>query len=107
MNLRIIIIIIIIILGRYSSGGIATRYGLESPGIEYGRGRFFRTRPERSWGPHSLRYNRYRVFPGRKRPELCVDHPPPSSAEVEERVEMYFYARLGPRGLLQGEITYY
>ena len=28
--------------------------------------RFFRTRPERPWGPPSLLYNGYRVFPGGK-----------------------------------------
>ena len=43
-------------------------------------------------------------FPGVKRLELCVDHPPPSSAEVEERVEITSTPRLGPRGLLQGEL---
>jgi len=28
-------------------------------------------------------------FPGVKRPKRDVDHPPPSSAEVKERVELY------------------
>jgi hypothetical protein len=51
----------------------------------------FRTRPDRPWGPASLLYDGYRVsFPGVKRPGLGVDHPPPSSAEVKERVELYF-----------------
>jgi hypothetical protein len=30
-------------------------------------------------------------FPGGKRPGCDVDHPPPSSAEVKERVELYLY----------------
>jgi hypothetical protein len=30
-------------------------------------------------------------FPGVKRPELGVDHPLPSSAEVKERVELYLF----------------
>ena len=30
-------------------------------------------------------------FPGVKLPGFGVDHPPPSSAEVKERVELYFY----------------
>jgi len=30
-------------------------------------------------------------FPGVKRPGLGVDHPPPSSPEVKERVELYLY----------------
>jgi hypothetical protein len=38
----------------------------------------------------SLLYNGYRVsFPGVKRPGRDVKHPPPSSAEVKERVELY------------------
>jgi hypothetical protein len=38
-------------------------------------------------GLPSLVYNGYRVsFPGVKRPGRGVDHPPPSSAEVKERV---------------------
>jgi len=30
-------------------------------------------------------------FPGVKRPGYGVDHPPPSGAEVKERVKLYFY----------------
>ena len=46
-------------------------------------------------------------FPGVKRPERGVGHPLPSSAEVKERVELYLYSPLGPRGLFQGEIYLY
>ena len=35
-------------------------------------------------------------FPGVKRPVRGVDHPPPSSAEVKERVELYLYSPSGP-----------
>ena len=39
---------------------------------------------------HSLLYNGYHVsFPGVKRPGRGVNHPPKSSAEVKERVELY------------------
>jgi len=31
-----------------------------------GGGENFRTRPDRPWGPPSLLYNSYRVFPGSK-----------------------------------------
>ena len=54
-------------MDRDSSVGIAIRYGLDGPGIEsrWG-GEIFRTRSDRPWGPPSLLYNRYRVFPGGK-----------------------------------------
>ena len=52
---------------RDSSVGIATRYGLDGPGIESRRGgEIFRTRPDLLWGPPSFLYNWYRVFPGGK-----------------------------------------
>ena len=35
-------------------------------------------------------------FLGVKRPGRGVDHPPPSSAEVEGRVELYIYSPSGP-----------
>ena len=35
-------------------------------------------------------------FPGVKRSGRGVDHPPPSSAEVKERVALYFYSPSGP-----------
>jgi len=34
-------------------------------------------------------------FPGVKRPERGVDHPPTSSAEIEERVELYICSPSG------------
>jgi len=35
-------------------------------------------------------------FPWVKRPGRGVDHPPPSSAEGKERVEIYVYSTSGP-----------
>ena len=35
-------------------------------------------------------------FPEAKRPGRSVDHPPPSSAKVKERVELYLYSPFGP-----------
>ena len=35
-------------------------------------------------------------FLGVKRPGHGVDHPPPSSAEVKERIELYLYSPSGP-----------
>jgi hypothetical protein len=69
--------------GPGSSVGTATGYGLDGPGIESRWGRIFRTCPGRPWGPPSLLYNGYRVFPGgRKRPGRDADPSPPSSAKV-------------------------
>jgi hypothetical protein len=42
----------------------ATGYGLDGPGIETRWGEIYRTSPDRPWGPPSVLYNGYRVFPG-------------------------------------------
>ena len=69
--------------GPGSSVGIATTYGLDGPGIESRWGEIFRTSPDWPWGPPSLLYNGYRVFPGNKvLPGRDADPSPPSSAEV-------------------------
>ena len=49
------------------------------------------------WGTPSLLYNGYWVtFPGQKRPERGVDHPPPSSNKVKERLQLHLYSPSGP-----------
>ena len=49
----------------------------------------FRTRVNRLWGPRRLLYNEYRVcFPGIKRLGRGINHPPPSSTGVKEKVEI-------------------
>ena len=46
----------------------------------------FSARQDRPWGPPSLLYNGYRVFPGGKvRPGRAADHSPPFSAAVMEK----------------------
>jgi hypothetical protein len=66
-------------------------------GSNPGGGEIFRTHPHRPWGPRSLLYNGYRVsFQAVKWPGRGVDHPPPSSAEIKERVELYLYYPSGP-----------
>ena len=51
---------------RDSSVGIATRYGLDGPGIEYRLGRDFPHPYRPTLEPTRLLYNGYRVFPGGK-----------------------------------------
>jgi hypothetical protein len=55
-------------------------------------GEIFLTCPDRTSDSPRLLYDGYRVyFPGVNRPGRGVDHPPLSSAEVKERVELYLY----------------
>ena len=71
--------------GLCSSVGIATDYGLDGPGIESRWDEIFCTCPDRPWGPSSLLYNEYRVFPGGKeRPGRDADPSPPSSTVVKK-----------------------
>jgi len=63
---------------------------MDGPGSDPGGGEIFRTSPDRPWGPPSLLYSGYRVFPGGKvRPGRDADPSPPSSAEVKNRVQLY------------------
>jgi hypothetical protein len=42
-------------------------------------------------------YNLYHItFLGVKQPRRGIDHPPPSSTKVKERVELYLYSPSGP-----------
>ena len=62
--------------------GIATRYGLEGPGSNPGGDEIFRTCPNRLWGPPSLLYNGYRVFPGGRGGQgVGLTLPPPSRVQ--------------------------
>ena len=73
-----------------SSVGIATLYGLDGPCIEYRWGRDFSAPVQTSPGAHPACYTMGTgSFPGVKRPGRGVDHPPPSRAEVKERVELW------------------
>ena len=82
-----------------NSVGRAARYFLDGSGIEFRWGRRYYTRPERPCGPPSFLYNGYQVFSwgevaGKWRWPSTL-----SSAEVKERVEVYFYSPLDLRGL--------
>jgi hypothetical protein len=78
--------------GRDSSVAVATRYGLDGPGIESRCGRDFPHPSRRPLGPPNLLQNGYRVsFPEIMRPGRGVNHPSLSSTQVKERVEIYLY----------------
>ena len=71
-------------------------------------GEIFRTRPDQPWGPSSLLYNGYRVFPGGKAAGAWRWPPtPPSSAEVKERVQLYLYSPSGPSWPVLGRTLLY
>jgi hypothetical protein len=60
-------------------------------GSNPGEGKIFRICPDRPWGPPSLLYNGYWVFPkGKEQPGRDADPSPPSSGG-QERVQLYLY----------------
>jgi hypothetical protein len=81
---------IILILNFNTKGRVAQSVyrmatGWTVRGSNPGGGEIFRTCPDRPWGPLSLLYNGYRVFPGGKeRPGRDADPSPPSSAVVKK-----------------------
>jgi hypothetical protein len=93
--------------GRDSAVGIATRSGLEGPGIKSRWGEFLHssrqalrpTQPPMQWVNES--------FPGIKRPRRGVDHPHSSGAEVKERVELYLYSPSGPSWPVLGRTLHF
>ena len=76
-----------------SSVGIATLYGLDDAGDRIPAGEIFsalvQTGPAAHPASCALGTG---SFPGVKRPGRGFDHPPPSSAEVKDRVELYVYS---------------
>ena len=83
-------------VGLDGSVGVATRYGLEGPGMESQLGRDFQhlesTQPPIKWVPGP--------FPGVRRPERSANHPHPPSVGVKKRVELCLYSLLGRRLVL-------
>jgi hypothetical protein len=72
-------------VGQYSVVGIATRYGLDGPGIETRWGANFsetlQTVPEAQAASYTMGTG---SFPRVKRPRLCVDHPPHLEPRLKE-----------------------
>jgi hypothetical protein len=85
--------------------GTETRYGLDGTGIESRWGRDF-PHPSRPalWPTQSPLKWVPGLSPGIKRPGRGVDQPTPSSAEGNDRVQLYLYSPLGFRCLFWGEL---
>ena len=81
------------ICDRDSSVGIATPYGLERPGFESRWRQVFPYPTRPVLGPTQPLYNGHRV---------SFNIPPPSSREVEERVQLHLYSPSGPSWQLTG-----
>ena len=81
----------------YTAVGIATRYGLDSLGIESLVGETFSALVQTGPGAHPASYTMGTgSFPGVNWPGRGVDHPPQSSAEVGEKIELYICSPSGP-----------
>ena len=75
--------------GRDSSVGIAIRYGLDGPGTESRCGARFSAPVQTGPVVHPSSYTMGNgSFPGIKRPECGVDHPPPYRVEIKGRVNL-------------------
>jgi hypothetical protein len=76
--------------------GIGTRYGLDGPRIEsQWVGARITISVKTGPGAHPT-YCKMVSFPVSKWLRRAVEHPPPSSAEVKERVTFYPYSTSGP-----------
>jgi len=66
-------------------------------GSNFGGGEIFRICPDRPWDPPSLWYKGYWVScPRVQRPGSGFDHPPPSSPEIKNIIELYLCSCFGP-----------
>jgi len=84
-------------MSRDSSVGIATRYGLDGPGIESLWVARFSAPIRTGSEAHPASYTAGTgSFPGVKRSGRGVRHPPVSNAEIKERVELYLCSPSGP-----------
>jgi hypothetical protein len=84
-------------MGRNGAVGIATLYALDGLKIESRWGGDFPHPSSTALGTTQPPVKGVlHIFPEGKAAGGGVDHPPPSSEEVKERVELYFYSPSGP-----------
>jgi hypothetical protein len=97
----------IIWVGRDSVVGIATRYGLDGPGIESRWGRDFPHPSRPTLGPTQPPIQWVPGLPGVKRPGRGIDHPPSSNAWDKERLEQYLYSPYGSSWPVVGRTLFF
>ena len=83
-------------VGRDIVVGIATRYGPDGPGIESRWRRDFPHPSRAALGPIQIPTQWVPGLSRGKAHGVGVDHPPASSAEVKERVQLNLYSPSGP-----------
>jgi len=93
-------------VGRDSSVGIATGYGLDGPGNEFRWGARISVPVQTGPGAHpaSCTIDTDSFPGGKERPGRDADPSPPSSAVGHERVELYLYSPYGPYGLYRASV---
>jgi len=89
-------------VGWDSSVSIATRYGLDGPGIESWWGRDFPHPSRPALGPTQPPIHWVPGLFGVKWLGCGIDNPPPSSTQVNERVELYLHSPSGSLWPAQG-----
>ena len=94
-------------MGRDSSVCIATRYGLDGPGIESRLGARFSAPVHTGPGAHpaSCTMGTGSLL-GVKGPGRGADHPPPSKCRGHERVGIYLYTPSGPQWPVIGRTSH-
>ena len=94
--------------GRNNSVGIETRCGLDCPRFEARWGVRFFAPLQTGPGAHPVFYTiGTGSFPLVNRPGRGVDYPPPSSAEVKERIELYICSPSGSLWKFRGRALSY
>jgi len=91
------VVFYVFILGRNSSVGIGTRYGVDDLGIESRWRRDFIHQFKPALGPTQHRAS----FPVVKRPGVALTSLPQSSVEVKESVDLYLHSS-GPSWCVLG-----
>jgi hypothetical protein len=94
---QLVNLVLICLRSQVNSVSVATCYRLDDLGIESQWEVRFSTPIQTGPETHTASYTMgTSSFPGVKRPGRDIDHPPPYSAGVKERVELYLCSPSGP-----------